>query len=91
MESHKQWLSKAESDLRASENLVTDELVWDVAIYHTQQCAEKALKSFLAWSKYPLEKTHNLVKLLELCIMNLSQQNFGRFSLRYFFRLIVQR
>jgi HEPN domain-containing protein len=42
MESHKQWLKKAESDLRASEKLASDELVWDVAIYHTQQCAEKA-------------------------------------------------
>lgn len=68
MQSHNQWLAKAESDIRASEKLATDELVWDVAIYHTQQCAEKALKSFLAWSKSPLEKTHNLVKLLELCI-----------------------
>ena len=69
MQSHRQWLIKAQSDLRASENLSHDELVWDVAIYHTQQCAEKALKSFLAWSKCPLEKTHNLVKLLELCTL----------------------
>ena len=68
MESHKQWLKKAESDLRASENLTADELVWDVAIYHTQQCAEKSLKAFLAWSNCTLEKTHNLVKLLELCL-----------------------
>lgn len=68
MQSHKLWLAKAESDLRASEKLVTDELVWDVAIYLTQQCAEKALKAYLAWSKCPLEKTHNLVKLIELCM-----------------------
>ena len=68
MQSHELWLAKAESDLRASEKLVMDELVWDVAIYHTQQCAEKALKAFLAWSKRPLEKTHNLAKLLELCM-----------------------
>jgi HEPN domain-containing protein len=68
MESHKQWLAKAISDLKASEKLLTDESVWDVAIYHTQQCAEKSLKAFLAWSQLPLEKTHNLVKLLELCI-----------------------
>lgn len=60
---------KGRSDLRASEHLSSEEFVWDVAIYHTQQCAEKALKSFLAWSKRPLEKTHNLVKLLEVCII----------------------
>lgn len=69
MQSHKQWLVKAEGDIRAAENLFADPLVWDVAIYHTQQCAEKALKGFLAWSKYPLEKTHNLVKLIEICMM----------------------
>jgi len=68
MQSHKLWLVKAESDLRASEKLISDELVWDVAIYHTQQAAEKALKAYLAWKKHPLEKTHNLVKLLELCM-----------------------
>ena len=68
MESHKQWFLKAESDLRASENLVSDEMVWDVAIYHTQQSAEKSFKAYLAWSKHPLEKTHNLGKLLELCV-----------------------
>lgn len=62
-------LKNCKVDLRASENLVSDELVWDVAIYHTQQCAEKSLKAYLAWSKYPLEKTHNLVKLLELCMI----------------------
>lgn len=39
-----------------------------MAIYHTQQCVEKAFKAYLAWSSRPLEKTHNLVKLLELCI-----------------------
>ncbi len=70
MQSHKLWLAKAESDLRASEYLVSDELVWDVAIYHTQQCAEKALKAFLALAQRPFEKTHNLVKLLELCMMH---------------------
>lgn len=68
MESHNRWLAKAENDFQASVKLASDEIVWDVAIYHTQQCAEKALKSFLAWSDHPLEKTHNLVKLLEIYI-----------------------
>lgn len=39
----------------------------DTAIYHTQQCAEKALKGFLAYHDNSLSKTHDLVKLLEVC------------------------
>lgn len=70
MPSHEIWLAKAESDLKASQKLTDDESVWDVAIYHTQQAAEKALKAYLAWSKQPLERTHNLVKLLELCMQH---------------------
>ena len=33
---------------------------------HTQQCAEKALKGFLAAQKHPLVKTHDLVALVAL-------------------------
>jgi len=39
----------------------------DTAVYHTQQCAEKALKAYLAWQGKELEKTHDLKTLLKLC------------------------
>jgi len=44
-----------------------DDPVTDVAIYHTQQCAEKALKGFLAYRRSEIQKTHNLAKLVVQC------------------------
>ena len=48
---HERWLIKARSDLDLA-ILAHDEdkvRVFDAAIYHTQQAAEKALKGFLAF------------------------------------------
>ena len=49
MDKHELWLAKAASDLRlvalALKN--NDEAVFESAIYHTQQAAEKSLKAFL--------------------------------------------
>lgn len=66
MQSHKTWLLKANNDLNAAKILYEANCL-DVAIYHTQQAAEKALKGFLASWKYPLIKTHDLVALVALC------------------------
>lgn len=68
MPSCRGWLHKAKSDLRLAEKGVKDDdLTLDTAIYHTQQCAEKALKGFLVYHEKPLARTHDLVKLLEMC------------------------
>lgn len=68
MPSYKGWISKAWSDLHLAEKgIKDDDLTLDTAIYHTQQCAEKALKGFLSYHENPLSKTHDLVKLLEVC------------------------
>ena len=61
------WLSKASGDLRVSKILLREELL-DTAIYHTQQCAEKALKGYLVYHKQAIKKTHDLTNLLEDCI-----------------------
>ena len=59
MASYKAWILKAKSDLHLAEKgIKDDDLTLDTAIYHTQQCAEKALKGFLACYEYPLSKTH---------------------------------
>lgn len=64
----KDWLKKATNDLRAARKLVTgDDAVPDIAIFHTQQCAEKALKGYLALKKQPIQKTHDLDFLLKQC------------------------
>lgn len=68
MPSYKGWINKAKSDLRLAEKGVKDDdLTLDTAIYHTQQSAEKALKGFLAYHDKSLSKTHDLLKLLEMC------------------------
>lgn len=66
MQSHEKWLLKANNDLNAAKILCEANCL-DVAIYHTQQASEKALKGFLAAWKQPLVKTHDLVALVALC------------------------
>lgn len=61
------WLTKARSDLRSARALVVlAEPATDTAVYHCQQAAEKALKGYLAFRDQPLERTHDLERLLEL-------------------------
>lgn len=36
-------------------------------MYHTQQCTEKALKAYLAVQQQEIQKTHNLLRLINLC------------------------
>lgn len=66
MQSHEKWLLKANNDLSAAK-ILSEANCLDVAIYHTQQAGEKALKGFLAAHKHPLAKTHDLVALIALC------------------------
>lgn len=49
------WLKKARTDIRTAKKLFReDERILDTSVYHTQQCAEKALKGFLAFKKQPI-------------------------------------
>ena len=62
------WLYKAYNDLKSALKLLDgDDPIMDTAIYHTQQCAEKALKGYLAFKKEPLKKTHDIELLVEIC------------------------
>lgn len=68
MKPHEEWLFKAENDLSSADLLVNSSRpLFDIAIYHTQQCAEKALKAFLAYKECDIEKIHNLIMLTTLC------------------------
>jgi HEPN domain-containing protein len=61
------WLIKARNDLVTARELgamTTTPL--DTAIYHCQQAAEKAVKGFLAFHDHPLERTHDVERLVEL-------------------------
>ena len=68
IEFHSAWILKAENDLKIAEIAIRqDDSITDVAIYHTQQCAEKALKGFLAYKRSEIQKTHNLADLVAQC------------------------
>ena len=61
------WLIKAMNDLKSAEKLIEgDEPILDTAIYHTQQCAEKALKAYISYKQQPVIKTHDLELLVEI-------------------------
>ena len=66
----RQWLSKAERDLKVAEHemdLAEDEMLTDAICFHSQQAVEKFLKAYLISRKIDFSKTHNLEFLVELC------------------------
>lgn len=72
----KAWLLKANRDLLAARRLSGDEDPFlDIAIYHCQQSAEKAIKAYLVSRDQRFEKTHDLEVLI-----NLAKPHEQRFS-----------
>ena len=67
MQDHDPWLNLAQEDLKVAQLLLPEELFAPIA-YHCQQAAEKALKGYLVHKRQPIVKTHELGKLLEICL-----------------------
>jgi HEPN domain-containing protein len=66
----KNWLIKAQHDLLAAQKLGSEpELFADVAIYHCQQTAEKAIKGFLILHDQSFPRTHDIRLLIQLAIV----------------------
>jgi len=61
------WLRKAESDSVALDASLRAGAL-DAACFHAQQVAEKYLKAFLTQAGISFPFTHNLAKLVELCV-----------------------
>ena len=61
------WLDRAQRDLRLARLAAGDPSLSGLAAFHCQQAAEKALKAFLAWRNQPLPRTHDLPALLVRC------------------------
>jgi HEPN domain-containing protein len=60
------WRSKASRDLAAARLLALDPpALRDVAVYHCQQAAEKALKGYLVFWDQRAERTHDVGLLIE--------------------------
>jgi HEPN domain-containing protein len=64
----REWLHRAEHDLRVARHLLTmpDPPPESVG-FHAQQCAEKALKGYLTFHRIPFERRHDLNYLIDLC------------------------
>jgi HEPN domain-containing protein len=63
----RQWLAKAEQDMKVSDALVAAEPPFLYpACFHAQQAAEKYLKALLTWHQIEFPKTHAIEQLLDL-------------------------
>jgi HEPN domain-containing protein len=63
----REWLDRARGDLSACSALIAAELPSE-ALFHAQQCAEKALKALLTWNQVTFRKTHDLDELKQACL-----------------------
>lgn len=61
----RQWLRKACDDLESARRLAASpDAILEAAFFHCQQAAEKAVKGYLAYRGHPLQKTHDVEKLV---------------------------
>ena len=61
-----EWLNFAKEDLETAKTLLNSEYLFNRSIcYHCQQSAEKDLKAYIIYLDLPLNKTHNLIKLVD--------------------------
>ena len=65
-----EWIDKAEADFRTAgrEWRVRRKPNYDAVCFHAQQTVEKYLKARLQEADIAFEKTHNLVRLLDLAL-----------------------
>lgn len=68
------WLRKAESDRLAMEASLEAGAL-DAACFHAQQAVEKNLKAYLIFAGKNFPHTHNLAKLVEICVQ--ADPSFG--------------
>lgn len=63
------WIVFAIADLKASKILINSDFAIAIVFYHCQQAAEKSLKAYLNYRNNHIPKTHDLVGLLNCCIL----------------------
>lgn len=60
------WFAKARMDLKTAKFLnPVEEDFYGSIVFHSQQCAEKAIKAFLTFKNIRVLKTHDMDKLLK--------------------------
>src|SRR5205807_2734981 len=62
-----QWIERAEHDLTNAEHTLTlqENCPYDTVCFHSQQCAEKYLKSLLVLQGIDFPRTHDLTELFD--------------------------
>lgn len=60
------WLQYANDDLQSAKVLL-QEGIYNMVCFHSQQVAEKLLKSFIASYRKEIPRTHNLIRLHKIC------------------------
>ena len=67
----KEWVKKAEGDYVTArrELRARKSPNYDAVCFHCQQCAEKYLKGYLVQQGQPFRPVHDLIELLELCLL----------------------
>lgn len=73
----KEWISKAEKDIKTVEIMKEVEDITEIVCFHCQQAVEKYLKALLIAYDVEFPKTHNIDFLLKQCIK--IDTNFERF------------
>ena len=68
----RQWLLRAQRDLKTADRLAADADLAGMVTFHCQQAAEKALKGYLASRNQPFRRTHDLRELLGQCLVGRS-------------------
>lgn len=63
---YQEWLAIAEDDLELSKIILKEGRCIPPAIFHTQQCAEKALKAYLIYRRQRVMKIHDLTELVAI-------------------------
>jgi HEPN domain-containing protein len=66
MRAHEHWHIIALEDLDSAKHLFVRSFM--TTLFHVQQCAEKALKSYVVLKKGSVKKTHDLVQLIDICM-----------------------
>ena len=66
MRVHEHWHLIALEDLDSAKHLSLRSFT--TMLFHVQQCAEKALKSYIVLKKGSVKRTHDLIELIEICM-----------------------
>ncbi len=87
-----EWIKKAEGDYHTAlrEYRARKFPNYDAAGFHAQQCIEKYLKAVLQKHSIPIQKMHDLLALMEICLPFIPELALHKDLLAYLNQFAVQ-